>query len=280
MKEEIYIKEPYDYIDSIPVFCDLNNDYVKNYEKIAENHIKAIKKGIENPFIDRNLWNEMENSTLNLINKYLEKIETDSIKVLDVGVGLGRILEKLKSTNPEKHLELYGCDISISYLSLSKSKGIEVACCNVEDMPYKDEFFDIVVCTDVLEHVLDLNRVLYQIKRVLRRGGYLFVRVPNREDLSQYLKSDYPYYFVHLRTFDRYSLELLFSRVVGMKCIEISDGTFIELKNMCKYLLPIKGYFFILLKLLRIVKLFSKEAWLKLTKKLFHPIEINGVFSK
>jgi len=222
----------------------------------------------------------MENSTLFLISKYIDNVQSKSIKILDIGVGLGRILQKIKNTFPEKELELYGIDISIGYLSVAKTKGIEVSCANIEDLPYKDNLFDIIICTDVLEHVIDLNLSIKEVKRVLKDGGYLFVRVPNKEDLSQYLTSDYPYYFVHLRSFDRYSLELLFTRVAGMKCIEICDGSVIEQKNMCRYILPIKGYFRMLLAGLKIIKFFSNQSYQKIKSKLFHPIEINGVFMK
>jgi len=249
-------------------------------KKISQDHLKAIEKGIENPFIKSEIWEEMENSTLFLISKYIYNVLNKSIKILDIGVGLGRILQKIKNTFPEKELELYGIDISIDYLSVAKTKGIEVSCSNIEDLPYKDNFFDIIICTDVLEHVIDLNLSIKEVKRVLKDGGYLFVRVPNKEDLSQYLANDYPYYFVHLRSFDRYSLELLFTRVAGMKCIKICDGLVIEQKNMLKYILPIKGYFRMLLAGLKIIKFFSNQSYQKIKGKLFHPIEINGVFMK
>jgi 2-polyprenyl-3-methyl-5-hydroxy-6-metoxy-1,4-benzoquinol methylase len=280
MRREIYKKEPSDYINDIPIFIDRNDPYVINFEKISQDHLKAIEKGIENPFIKSEIWEEMENSTLFLISKYIYNVQIKSIKILDIGVGLGRILQKIKNTFPEKELELYGIDISIGYLSVAKTKGIEVSCSNIEDLPYKDNFFDIIICTDVLEHVVDINASIKEVKRVLKNGGYLFIRVPNKEDLSQYLTSDYPYYFLHLRSFDRYSLELLFTRVAGMKCIEICDGSVIEQKNMCRYILPIKGYFRMLLAGLKIIKFFSNQSYQKIKSKLFHPIEINGVFMK
>jgi 2-polyprenyl-3-methyl-5-hydroxy-6-metoxy-1,4-benzoquinol methylase len=283
MRREIYKKEPCDYINDIPIFIDRNNPYVINYEKISQDHLKAISEGIENPWIKSEIWEEMENSTLFLISKYIDNVQSKSIKILDIGVGLGRILQKIKNTFPEKELELYGIDISISYLSFAKTKGIEVACSNVEDLPYKDGFFDIIICTDVLEHVVDINASIKEVKRVLKDGGYLFVRVPNKEDLSQYLANDYPYYFVHLRSFDRYSLELLFTRVAGMKCIEICDGPVIESRKNVRHtplLVPSKVYYAIIIAWLNIVKLFSIKFYEMIKSKLFHPIEINGVFTK
>ena len=44
--------------------------------------------------------------------------------------------------------------------------------------PFPDESFDVVLCTQVLEHVSDLAHVLHELDRVLRPGGTLVVTVP------------------------------------------------------------------------------------------------------
>jgi SAM-dependent methyltransferase len=80
-------------------------------------------------------------------------------------------------------------------------------------MPFLDNTFDMVVTTDVLEHVIDLNYCCQQILRVLRPGGTLIIRVPNLEDLSGYLDKNIPYEYVHLRNFDLYGLRLLFEKI-------------------------------------------------------------------
>jgi len=68
MRREIYKKEPSDYINDIPIFIDRNNPYVINYEKISQDHLKAIEKGIENPFIKSEIWEEMEKSISKILN--------------------------------------------------------------------------------------------------------------------------------------------------------------------------------------------------------------------
>jgi hypothetical protein len=70
--------------NGIPVFSS-DDRYVENYKKIAHDHVAAMNQTGHNPFIEEKLWVELENSTKNLVNKYV----ADDAKVLDAGVGLG-----------------------------------------------------------------------------------------------------------------------------------------------------------------------------------------------
>jgi ubiquinone/menaquinone biosynthesis C-methylase UbiE len=56
---------------------------------IASDHLAAARKLGQNPWIEESLWNEMERSTVKLIRKYTSPAQ----RILDVGVGLGRVLE-------------------------------------------------------------------------------------------------------------------------------------------------------------------------------------------
>jgi SAM-dependent methyltransferase len=47
-----------------------------------------------------------------------------------------------------------------------------------ESLPFEDESFDAVICTEVLEHARDPSRALAEVRRVLRPGGRAFVTTP------------------------------------------------------------------------------------------------------
>lgn len=49
---------------------------------------------------------------------------------------------------------------------------------NLEKLPFRDNYFDLVLTADVLEHVRDLGRALGEIARVLKPGGLHFFTVP------------------------------------------------------------------------------------------------------
>ena len=210
----LYTRDPYSMHNKIPIFSN-KDAYVKNYEKIARDHVSKITLGQENPFIEEELWTNIEASTREYIQRHVSK----GSRILDVGVGLGRLLE------PLTEFERYGVDISLDYLAIAKQRGIEVALAKIEELPYKDGFFDAVVVCDVLEHVLDLTYCCEKILSCLRPGGVLIVRVPFKEDLGVYLNDNLPYEFIHLRNFDEASLRLHFQKIFGLQFLEASPAT-------------------------------------------------------
>jgi SAM-dependent methyltransferase len=206
---EIYNRNPVEFLDGIPVFSN-EDRYTDNYKKIAGDHLVELERSGHNPFMDEAVWVDLEDSTRSLVFKYVEK----GSQILDVGVGLGRLLADCTD------YDRYGIDISLDYLKQASAKGFDVAYSKIEDMPYKDDVFDCVVACDVLEHVIDLHNCCEQIIRVIRPGGHLIVRVPFLDDLEPYLAEGFPYELAHIRNFDLASLKILFSKVYGLEYLE------------------------------------------------------------
>ena len=95
---------------------------------------------------------------------------------------------------------------------------------NVERLPYRDNSMDMIICTDVLEHVFDLYKTLQEINRVIKPGGHIVLRVPQNEDMSGYLHPNYPFEYVHLRMFSESSLCLYCTKVFKMKYLESKNS--------------------------------------------------------
>jgi SAM-dependent methyltransferase len=171
-------------------------------------------------------------------------------------------------------------DISFSYLEMAQENGINVCYALVEDMPYREALFDLVVCTDVLEHVFDLNMCCAKILSVLKKGGILIIRVPFRENLSQYLEVTYPYKYVHLRNFDEYSLRLLFERIFGCEYVEVAMASYTPSTNKLRYKMPFLKLNVILSRFVSGIKTIYKPAYELLLKKLYDPVVINIVVRK
>lgn len=97
-------------------------------------------------------------------------------RVLEVGCGAGNILAKLRST------DLHGIDISDLMVESAKArlgKRATIVKGDAEHLPYPDRHFDRVYCSEVLEHVLDPEAVMKEMRRVVADDGVVAVSVPN-----------------------------------------------------------------------------------------------------
>ncbi len=264
----IYARDPIGHAGEIPIFS-ASDEYSENYDRIAGDHLAHLANTGENPFIKGDFWEELETTTENFLRRQL----VPGARILDAGVGLGRLLDRFPGN------ERYGMDIAVSYLEVSNTKGIAVCLAKIEDMPYREEVFDAVVCTDVLEHVIDLNLCVTRLLAVLKPGGVLVLRVPYREDLSPYAAPDYPYRFAHLRTFDEHFLVLLFRNVFGVEVVEWAPAGYVRyIGRLKKYRTRIvRGMLRVFLASLE--KLHPSAAKV-LVERLYYPVEINVAIQK
>jgi SAM-dependent methyltransferase len=101
---------------------------------------------------------------------------TDLARVLDVGCANGLALRSLPD-----HMKKVGLDVSRVLLDRAAAFGIETHHCDFDNNPFPLESasFDLVLCHDVIEHVLHTDHVLNEINRVLKPGGLLNLSVPN-----------------------------------------------------------------------------------------------------
>jgi ubiquinone/menaquinone biosynthesis C-methylase UbiE len=108
------------------------------------------------------------------------------MRVLDAGCGNGRHLcESFRTSG----VEVVGVDLNREDLSkagemLSLMAGEEkrrwiVAQADVTGLPFADGSFDVVICSEVLEHIEDNRAAVAELVRVLMPGGNLVVTVPS-----------------------------------------------------------------------------------------------------
>ena len=96
---------------------------------------------------------------------------------LDAGCGDGRYLAALA---PELPARRAGVDISERILETARQRvEADYRRANLEDLPFADAAFDLVLCSQVIEHVLDADRAVSELARVLRPGGALVISTDN-----------------------------------------------------------------------------------------------------
>jgi SAM-dependent methyltransferase len=89
---------------------------------------------------------------------------------LDVGCGIGDMLAFRPGT--------VGADINPRTVQYCVDAGLEAKLMSPDVLPFSDHEFDSVLLDNVLEHIVDPNPLLSEIRRVLKIGGALLVGVP------------------------------------------------------------------------------------------------------
>lgn len=109
-------------------------------------------------------------------------------KILDAGCGEGFTLVKFKRNGIGKNLS--GVDFSDDAILLGKKMypGLKLSKGDIYNLPYTDKSFDLVVCTEVLEHLEFPEKAVREVMRVSKK--YVLFSVPNEPifQLSNFLR--------------------------------------------------------------------------------------------
>ena len=115
---------------------------------------------------------------LHIRNVVQRLYDTQAPRFLNIGCGEGDYDPLLKTYSKK----LYAGDINESDIQyckqFNKDKNIIYQTMDIENLDFKKEYFDGILCTEVLEHVSSIKKSLKNVHRVLKKGGYLIVTIP------------------------------------------------------------------------------------------------------
>ena len=123
----------------------------------------------------------------------------------------GKILDSGCGSMPYKNIILSNNDKVTNYIGLDIESGLNYENVNADFlwdgsiMPFEDSSFDVVISTEVMEHVPDPDSYLMEVKRVLKPGGMFFFTVPFLMSLHE-VPNDYYRY-------TPFALEMIFKRI-------------------------------------------------------------------
>jgi SAM-dependent methyltransferase len=105
------------------------------------------------------------------------------LRILDYGCGKGLLVRMLR----DEQLDCYGCDAFVQIDRPAREFLLDETWFGsvIRDMPngripFGDEFFDLVVSNQVMEHVEDLELTLAELYRVVRPGGAVLSVFPHK----------------------------------------------------------------------------------------------------
>lgn len=131
--------------------------------------------------------------------------------ICDVGCGTGFLLNLIGEKHPNIK-RLTGVDFAID--DASKLDGIEYVAAMVEKLPFEDNEFDTVICTHVIEHILDYRAAISELRRIAAKR--LIIIVP-REREYRYTFNPHFNFFPYTHSF----LRAMIPVPAEYKCIDI-----------------------------------------------------------
>ena len=117
-------------------------------------------------------------------------------RVLDIGGGSGFLITALSEISEESMI----LDIEDTRLPAigKKNPKIECFCANVEFcLPFKRNTFDVIIASELLEHLNDPEIFFSESHRILKKGGILILTTPNSDNLTYKLFHRLPRFISH-----------------------------------------------------------------------------------
>ena len=118
-------------------------------------------------------------------------------RILDVGAGIGNNIPTLVRLSSS----ITAVDVSNDTLVMLKQKyknapaTIHTIVADIEALPLGDDAFDLVICTEVFEHVKNMPKAITECTRVLKPGGYIILSSPNYFNLAGIVKIVYEWLY-------------------------------------------------------------------------------------
>lgn len=191
-------------------FISINKDYYRFIEDYDWVSVTDHFKGLESFF---HKLREL------LIRRLIQKYKRGD-KFLDAGCGTGLILRHLPAG-------YFGVDINPRNIKRAKkhSPKANLVLADIEKLPFKNETFSTIICTEVIEHQPDPKKTISELKRVLRKNGVLIGSVPSSMPIwnLRFLSSTCPRGEPFHKNYEKKELKKLFS---GFRILKLNISVF------------------------------------------------------
>ena len=158
------------------------DDFIKTNEYVAKTTPMQTHYHSPNP-VERLLWREKKRQ----IYKTLKSLPIKTI--IDLGSGDSGMLEAIP-----KKIAYQGIDISPTQIQYAKEtikksgrKNAAVKQGDILKLKMKNGSFDAALLCDVVEHVLEPEKLFKEVKRIVKKDGYIIISLPN-ETLWQLMR--------------------------------------------------------------------------------------------
>lgn len=127
------------------------------------------------------------------VRNVVSKLQKSELNILDVGCGKGRYLKRLIEEFPNNHY--YAVDLSLPVMEFINLPGVEKTQGTLTEIPYEDEYFDVVYACEALEHAVDIKSAVREMCRVVKRGGMVVIVDKNKDMLGYFPIEEWEQWF-------------------------------------------------------------------------------------
>jgi len=129
----------------------------------------------------------------NLIVQLIKKYSKDISNFLDAGCGAGIYIDSLP-----RSIYAIGIDLFKGNLNKAKERNrwAEFIEANLTNMPLEDNSIDLCLCSEVIEHLPDQNKIMMEIRRVIKKGGHLIISTPSKYSIYETKEFCYLHRFI------------------------------------------------------------------------------------
>ena len=129
------------------------------------------------------IWKyDPESDKKSFVLGWFRKLPENS-RVLEAGCGAGNYVVSLTKIGHD----VLGIEIDEDRVKIAKEYMVEygidpkkIIWGNLTKLPFKNDYFDAIFCHGVIEHIKDSESAVKEMTRVLKRGGFAMISVPNR----------------------------------------------------------------------------------------------------
>lgn len=119
----------------------------------------------------------------------------EGCKILELGCGNGVIWDEKYNELPS-NVELILSDFSEGMCKIVEEKhkhhkNIQVKQIDIQNIPYEDETFDIVIANHMLYHVPNVDKAIREVYRVLKKGGLFYASTLGTNGFQKYLNQKF-----------------------------------------------------------------------------------------
>jgi ubiquinone/menaquinone biosynthesis C-methylase UbiE len=144
-------------------------------------------------------------------------------RVCDIGCGTGYLLNYLQQQAQLADREFTGVDFIIEPDTGLRHRSIRFVAAPIEQLPFADRHFDTVICTHVLEHILDIRAAMSELRRICARR--LLIVVPLEREY-RFTFNPHVHFFAYPHSFLRHIVPVPKNhalQIVGRDLLYVED---------------------------------------------------------